>query len=168
MTAPRVRLEPPRTATRALRGLATGLRSPADGWLLARMLAWRAVLPALKRGLPLPRLVRLMAAPPSGRGRDHRREASIVDLADRVYGHRRAGNGCLERSLVAYRYLARAEADPALVIGVRHGEGDPRAHAWVVVDGDAIHDAAASLAVFAPVAMFRSDGTLEEGRDARS
>ena len=163
-----VRIALPRIATRAALGLAIGLRSPADGSLLARMLVWRAVLPALKRTLPLPRRVRLMAGRPAGRPRDHARAAAIVDLADRVYGYRRAGDGCLERSLVAYRYLGRAGVDPVLVVGLRKWEGHPRGHAWVLVDGGPIHDAPGSLAVFAPVATFRSDGALAGREGSRA
>jgi hypothetical protein len=46
--------------------------------------------------------------------------------------------GCLPRSLVVERLLARAGARPELRIGVRLDEGRLSAHAWVEVDGEPV------------------------------
>jgi Transglutaminase-like superfamily len=126
------------------------------------MVAWRAALPALKYLLPLPRLVRLMAAPRAVAARDPDRVETVVALAERVFPSvpDRPSDRCLERGLVAYRFLARANADPTLVIAVRKRAGLPRGHAWVTVDRLPVHDSPALLEDFASVMTFLSDGTL--------
>jgi hypothetical protein len=141
---------------RATGGLALAITSPAEGWLAARMLAWRAILPALKYLLPLRRLVRLMDASPARRERRAEREQRVVALADRVFDARRSDEACLERSLVTYRYLAAAGADPRLVIAIRSGLDAARGHAWVTVDGAPVHDSPAKLEEFATVITFGS------------
>jgi hypothetical protein len=76
-----------------------------------------------------------------------------------------ARDNCLERGLVAYRYLARAGADPTLVVGMPRTPGG-HGHVWVSVDGVAVHDSAARLADFEPVLAFGSDGRLVLGESA--
>ena len=129
--------------------------SPRDTWLLVRMFAWSLVLPALKFLLPLPRLVRL-AASPRTRARDARAEHAVAEHAARVYRRRRDDN-CLERSLVTYRYLGRAGAEPRLVVGVRGV--DRFGHVWVTTDGAPVHDAPAFVAELEPLLEFDAGGT---------
>ena len=119
---------------RLLRGC---MHSPGDGWLALRMVAWRLAMPMLKWALPLPRLVRLMWA----EGRRSASEADrqrIVTLVHALYGPRggRLLDNCLERSLVSYRFLAEAGADPQLVVAVSDAGGALRGHVWVTVDGE--------------------------------
>src|SRR5206468_7627974 len=113
-----------RRSLRRARALRAGIRSPADVWLAARILAWRAVLPLLKWLLPLPKLVRLMWA---GRERERQpaHERRVVYLARKLSGPGGDGrlDNCLERSLVTYRYLSAAGAEPELVVGMA-SEGD--------------------------------------------
>ena len=111
--------------------------------------AWSLVLPVIKHLLPLPTLVRLMSGPASSQ-RSYENERRIVRSASRVYRHRRPGS-CLERSLLAYRYLSNANADPTLVIGVRREERDVIGHAWVLVDGSPLYESSAYLESFVPV-----------------
>jgi hypothetical protein len=61
----------------------------------------------------------------------------LIATIDRVAAHVRLDgqDNCLERSLVAYRFLGRAGASPQLVIGVARDERGVRGHAWVTVDG---------------------------------
>jgi hypothetical protein len=143
---------------RATGGLALAIRAPADGWLAARMLAWRAILPALKYLLPLRRLVRLMDASPRRGERRAEREKRVVELAGRVFDVGRPGDACLELSLVTYRYLAAEGADPRLVIAIRSDRGAGRGHAWVTVDGAPVHDSPAKLEEFESVITFESGG----------
>jgi len=143
---------------RAIGGLALAVRSPADGWLAARMLAWRAILPALKHLLPLRRLVRLMNAGPVRGERRAGREQRVVALADRVFDGGSSGEGCLELSLVTYRYLTAAGADPRLVIAIRSDGAAAHGHAWVTVDGVPVHDSRSRLEEFASVITFDSGG----------
>jgi Transglutaminase-like superfamily len=121
------------------------------------MLAWRAFLPALKYCLPLRRLVRLMDARPARGERCSEREQRVVALAERVFDVGRADDSCFELSLVTYRYLAAAGADPRLVIAIR-SDGDARGHAWVTVDGAPVHDSPALLEEFTSVITFEPGG----------
>ena len=157
------------TAKRRARILGGVACRPADAWLALRMLGWRLVLPVLKRALPLPRLVRLMwagpgpGAPPSGR------LARIAELARIVYRsqhHSRAGN-CLERSLVLYRYLSAAGADPQLLVGLRPDGAAPRGHAWVTVNGVEIEEPPEALEGLARVVAFGDGGSRAEASPAR-
>jgi hypothetical protein len=123
--------------------------------------AWAAVLPALKFVLPLPRLVALVTPAERAPARDPAREQRVERLAARLYRTPRLGrDNCLERSLVTYRYLARAGSDPRLVVGMRR-EDELRGHVWVTVDGRPVHDTPDFLAGFVPLMTFP-----EPARDA--
>jgi Transglutaminase-like superfamily len=145
------------TAKRRARRLASLLIRPGDLWLALRMAAWRLVLPALKRRMPLPKLTHLMwrqaPAEPAGPAR----EARVVDLAAMVFRSEhpyRYGN-CLERSLVLYRYLSAAGSDPELLVGMRRGENELEGHAWVVARGHAVGETPESLEGYGRVVAFR-------------
>jgi hypothetical protein len=158
-------MKPRRVASHlgALRRLIT---RPADLWMLARMLAWSAFLPILKRTVPLPRLVSLMQVAPRGDTRDPIREAKVADLAAWVFKSRpRSGrDNCLERSLVAYRFLGRLNAQPELVVGLASGDCGVVGHAWTVVDGQPVHDSPLALEPYASLIVFGSDGGRSESR----
>jgi len=127
------------------------------------MLAWRAILPGLKYLVPLPRLVDLMDARPRGGPRRPDHEQRIATLAERVFDHGRSSEDCLELSLVTYRYLAAAGADPRLVIAIRNDGRLARGHAWVTVDGVPVHDSPALLDDFASLVTFESGGRVHSG-----
>jgi Transglutaminase-like superfamily len=148
--------------------LATSLLArPADLWLALRMAGWRLVLPPLKRRLPVTRLVRLMWKGERSRPVTPGREARIAELARVVYRSEHASRrgNCLERSLVLYRYLSAAGADPQLVVGLRSGEAAVRGHAWVAVRGQPVEEPPQSLAGLTHVVSFRGDGSHPRSRD---
>jgi hypothetical protein len=148
------------TVNRRIRLAASLLTSPADAWLALRMVAWRLVLPLLKGRLSLTRLVRLMWSGEGARPVTAAREARVAELARMVYRSEhvsRRGN-CLERSLVLYRYLSAAGADPHLVVGMRGGEAPVRGHAWVTVRGQPVEEPPQSLAGLTRVLSFHGDG----------
>jgi len=140
----------------------TQVSTPADVWLLARMVAWVCALRLLKRVVSLPRLVLLVRQEPHGR-RDTGAEQKVVVLARWTSRFTRwsAQGPCLERALVAYRYLTAMAANPVLVIGVAPGEraiNGSRGHAWVTVDGTPVDDSGESLQGFATIVAFGPDG----------
>jgi hypothetical protein len=137
--------------------------SPREVWLLLRMAGWAPLLPILKFALPLPRLVRLLAAKPRRSDRDVEAERRIARLAAVVYRSRGVGvrDNCLERSLVAYRFLGRANAHPELVVGMRTDEGGVIGHVWVTVDGKAVHDPPGRLAKMSQMMSFDAAGELQ-------
>ncbi len=134
-------------------------RSPSHLWLLCRMAAWAAVLPVLKVALPLPRLVRLFAARPRTRQRDAETEQRVVTSAARLYRSRLVAksDNCLERSLITYRYLARINARPRLVVGMGR-RGEVVGHVWVLLDGTPVHDDEEALRDLVPVVGFGPEG----------
>jgi hypothetical protein len=146
--------------------LGTLLASPGDAWLMARICLWRLVLPVLKRRMPLPRLVGVMWAGP-GRGRRSReREARIAELVRFLFRsehHSRSGN-CLERSLVLYRYLSAAGAEPELMVGLRPRDAaQPRGHAWITVGGALVAETPDELGGVTGIVSFRGDGSRAQG-----
>jgi hypothetical protein len=139
-------------------------------WLRLRMVAWSVALPVLKRVLPLRMLARLMWREPEGPRRPER-EAAVVNTARKIYRFRpsRSRHNCLERSLLAYRFLAEAGADPVLVVGVANPNAKVLGHAWLSVDGEPVDETAHSLEDFTPVVSFGTRGivTPPPGPDAR-
>ena len=132
--------------------LAAILRSPADLRLAARMLGWALVLPLLKCVVPLPRLAKLVRPAAPARPRDAARERRVVELAHHYYGRlSHPGTACLQRSLLVYRFLAEAGADPRLAVGLRKQQGEVVGHAWVTVGGELVGEPAESLRDFAPI-----------------
>jgi hypothetical protein len=138
---------------RRLRRLGRGMRravaSPPTAWLFVRMLAWKYAFALLKRVLPLKAVVRV-ARP------RHVVASADAGARDRIEFilHRFGDDGdCLERSLVAYRFLTRAGAAPTLVIGIER-DATRRGHAWVTVEGESVVESSDALQAFAPVATF--------------
>jgi len=67
---------------------------------------------------------------------------------------------CLQRSLLLYRELSRAGADPVLAVGFRHANGRVQGHAWVVVGGRAVAEPDADMGGFVPALTFGRQGRL--------
>ena len=145
-----------------MRRVLTRFRTASDVWLAVRATAWACVLPALKHLLPVAALAALMQRPPSRVYRDVRLEEQVVTFAR--WGARlvrwRAGGNCLERGLIAYRYLGVAGASPTLVVGVGKNETGVIGHAWVLVDGQPVSEPLSTLALYTPMLAFAPDGSL--------
>jgi hypothetical protein len=110
--------------------------------------------------MPLHTLVQIVSPTPREGPRDPRRERQIAlfaDWASRIVRPRTRGN-CLERSLVAYRYLVGAHAEPRLVIGFRRDESSVLGHAWVLVDGQPVSDSPATLDEYQVAMSFDAGG----------
>jgi hypothetical protein len=144
-------------ASRA-RALVNLLSSPTDSWLAARTVTWLCVLPVLKRLLALERLVRIMWHPPRGAARDPVREERTIRVVARL--SRTSGGNCLERSLVLFRYLARANANPHLVIGMAKPD-EFLGHVWVTVDGRSLLETPETLGSYTEVVSFGRGGARE-------
>jgi transglutaminase superfamily protein len=135
------------------RTLARLLASPRHASLAARAFGWLCVLPVLKRTLPLERLVRLMSLPSRGTARDRGHEQRTILIVSRL--SRASGGNCLERSLVLYRYLAQANADPHLVVGMARPD-EYLGHVWVTVDGQPLLETPETLGGYTEVVTFRA------------
>lgn len=146
------------------------MTSSADVVLAAKACAWAALLPLLKHLVPVKSLATTMRKAPRGWSRNRAREQRIVTFARwaaRLTRWRSGGN-CLERGLIAYRYLCEAGAEPTLVVGVGRDENGVIGHAWVLIDGRPAGESPAALASYTPVFAFAPDGELREGATANA
>ena len=67
---------------------------------------------------------------------------------------------CLQRSLLLYRMLSRAGAEPILVLGLKRVNDRTLGHAWVLVDDRPLLDSEVDLRSFAPALCFGRCGKL--------
>ena len=151
---------------RAIHGFELSVREPAAGWLVIRMIAWRAALPVMERFVPLPTLVRVMGCHFRVRDRNDHQTQRIVELAERVFAAPSSSRNCLGRSMVTYRYLSKTRVEPQLVIAFRKGAAPVLGHAWVTVDAMPIHDSPQALDEFEPLVIFSSAGECVIQTDA--
>jgi len=135
----------------------TVVSGPSELLLSGRMLVWAGALPLLKRVVPLSRLVTVMA-PRHRRAPDAKRTQDVVTLARWMYRTRVLRDNCLERSLITYRYLPAGNEGSLLVLGVRKGDDGPPGHAWLIVNGVAVHDSDETLEKLVPVVAFDLNG----------
>jgi len=133
-----------------------------SGFAVGRLFPAYAVLGLLKHFVPLNRLVQWAWCPPAGprNGEVERRLAADMLRLSQLTGL--PDRDCLQRSLLLYRVLSRAGADPTLVVGFQRLDGRIIGHAWVVVDGNPIIEPDADLIRFSPTLHFgsRSRGAL--------
>jgi hypothetical protein len=123
--------------------------------VVGRLLPPYMLLGVLKHFVPLRWLAWWAWCPPSG-PRDAKAELRLTASVLRV--SQLAGlrdRDCLQRSLLLYRVLSRAGADPTLVVGFIRRNGRILGHAWVTVDGRAVIDSEPNLIQFTPALAFR-------------
>lgn len=117
----------------------------------------------LKHIVPLTQLARWAWCAPAGprdRETERRLAASVMRLSQLTGLPDR---DCLQRSLLLYRVLSRAGADPKLVVGFQRVNRQVLGHAWVTVDGRPVFEAEADLLRFVPALAFGMQGTLIPG-----
>jgi hypothetical protein len=133
--------------------------------LLIEMMLWSLVLPVVKRLIPIRRLARLMWSS-GGSARRSEQEEAVLRHARRLSRLRPSARAnCLERSLLAYRFLSRVGSDPRLILGM-HRDGQTLAgHAWITVGGKPVYESREALDQFVPIVEFGRGGTSREFRD---
>jgi hypothetical protein len=145
-----------RRISNLFRGLLVCART--DAHLLLRVLGWRLALPILKHAVPVRTLAGWMSAAPDtspGSSAQRRRVEALRQML--THGGRVVMSGnCLERSLVLYRFLGEAGAEPTLVMGVNKAGGMVGGHAWIELDGEPIEETPQET--FAPVVVFGGRG----------
>jgi hypothetical protein len=92
---------------------------------------------------------------PRGSDRHHERERRTTHVVARL--SRASGGNCLERSLILYRYLARAGARPRLVVGMAKPD-KYLGHVWVTVDGHPLLETSETLRDFREITAFGDQG----------
>jgi hypothetical protein len=131
-----------------------------SGLALAQLLPTYVLFGVLKHIVPLRWLVRRAWCPPTGardRARERRLAMRVLRLSQRMGLPDR---DCLQRSLLLYRVLSRAGADPKLVVGFQRVNSRVLGHAWVTVDGRPVFEPEADLLRFMPALTFGVHGTL--------
>jgi hypothetical protein len=155
-----VRLELTQSVTRRAAAVSGALADRQARELLVRMLVWRLFLPALKRRLPIGRLVMVMRP-------GARHVAAPVPPPERVVELARLAcrprllvwrENCLERSLIAYRYLLATGARPSLALGIGHEHAATIGHAWITIEGAPVGEAGDPLARFREVISYDPEG----------
>jgi hypothetical protein len=135
-----------------------------NGLLVARLLPAYLLLGIVKHLVPLQWLVRWAWRPPASpriRKVERRLTVGVVRLSQLTGMPDR---DCLQRSLLLFRVLSRAGADPTLVVGFKHVHNCTVGHAWVVVDGHALIESDVDLLRFAAVLYFGARGALIPAR----
>ena len=142
--------------------VAARFTSPADVGLAIRIMTWACVLPVLKRVMPIRSLVRLVWRS-SRLAPDAERDERVVVFARwacRLVRWRDGGN-CLERGLIAYRFLLEGHAEPTLVIVMgRNDAANVIGHAWVLLNGAPAGESSTAISQYVPVFAFAPDGSL--------
>jgi hypothetical protein len=128
--------------------------------VMGKLLPGYLLLGLLKHLVPISWLARWAWRRPAGR-RDYEQErrlklgvlrlSQMIGLPDR---------DCLQRSLLLYRALSRAGAEPILVLGLKRVNDRTLGHAWVLVDDRPLLDSDADLRSFAPALSFGRCGKL--------
>jgi len=132
-----------------------------NGLVLGRLFPMYLLLGLVKHLVPLRSLVQWAWCPPAD-PRDSAGQQRLVAVVARLSQLVGMDRDCLQRSLLLYRVLSRAGADPTLVVGVQRVNSRIRGHAWVVVNGCALLESEADLVQFSPILLFDSRGTLRQ------
>jgi len=125
-----------------------------DWLLVVRMAAWRVSLPVLKRLFKVATLAQFLWSPPATRFSvaERRERLELITSIVRKGGRLLVSGNCLDRSLMLYNLLSRADADPTLVLGARQGETGMAGHAWIELEGTSPFDSAVDQ--YTPVVAF--------------
>ena len=133
------------------------IRTVVDGF---RIVPAYLLLGVLKHLVPLRSLAKWTWCERTG-PRDRLAERRLTANALRLSKLLRiADRDCLQRSLLLYRLLSAAGADPELVVGLREQDGKIIGHAWVLVDDMSIVEPESDLVRFSPVLRFGARGAL--------
>jgi len=135
-----------------------GALGRADRRLLMRAFLGLTLADLSLRSAGFSRLMQRLRVAPRESGSDSmaakqpERYAHWIEVASR---HHLVRARCLHRSLVLHQWLLRDGLASQLRIGVRKEGRTLHAHAWVELDGQAIHEHADALAAFTPLAAPR-------------
>ena len=133
------------------------IRTVLDG---CRIVPSYVLLGLLKHLVPLRSLAKWTwceTTGPRDRVTERRLTANVLRLSKLL---RIADRDCLQRSLLLYRLLSAAGADPELVVGFRQQDDKIIGHAWVLVDDVSLIESESDLARFSPALRFGPRGAL--------
>lgn len=129
---------------------------------MARLYPLFVALTIAKHLLPISTLARWSWRRSRRASRDRVAEQRLVSTVLRLGGW--AGDperDCLQRSLLLYRELSYAGADPRLIVGFRRGDGRLEGHAWVETDDSPVAETPARDHGFETTLSFGRDGVID-------
>jgi Transglutaminase-like superfamily len=135
------------------------IRTVLDGF---RIVPAYVLLGLLKHLVPLRSLVKWTwceKAGPRDPVAERRLTANVLRLSKFL---RIADRDCLQRSLLLYRLLSAAGADPELVVGLHEQDGKIIGHAWVLVGGTSLVEPESDLTRFSPLLRFGARGAVRQ------
>jgi hypothetical protein len=131
-----------------------------NGIVISRLLPFYVLVTILKPFVPLQLLAQWAWCAPVG-PRNQEAEGRLAARVIRLSQLTGLGDrDCVQRSLLLYRALSRAGADPTLVVGFEQSDDGIMGHAWVVVDGQAVLESDADLRRYSRALNFGSRGML--------
>jgi len=139
------------------------IRTVLDGF---RIVPAYLLLGVLKHLVPLRSLAKWTwceTTGPRDRLAERRLTANVLRLSKLL---QISDRNCLQRSLLLYRLLSAAGADPELVVGLHEHDGKIMGHAWVLVEGKSLVEPEPALLRFSPVLRFGARGALLQGMRA--
>ena len=136
--------------------------------MVARLLPAYAAFAVLKHLLPLRALARLAWHEPQGTWSESARERLVACAVRAADVSALPDRDCLQRSLLLYRVLSRAGAEPALSVGFEKTPTGLRGHAWVVVSGRVVGESDTHISRFEPVMRFGRRGAIETDTTTRA
>ena len=140
--------------------IARASRRVRIGIIMIRLLPMYVIVGLLKHLVPLQSLARWAWRSPAG-PRDSEAErclvSSVLRLSHLIGSSER---DCVQRSVLLYRLLSRAGADPVLILGFQRENGQLLGHAWVIVDNQPVIESQAELVRFTPAFQFGWRGML--------
>jgi hypothetical protein len=146
----------------------TSFRRPmGTGLRILRLIPAYLVFAVAKHLVSLPKLARMAWQQPCGVP-DGDVTKQVIAAVVRMRKLLPTPDGdCLQKSLLLYRELSRAGADPVLVVGFRHGTTSLEGHAWIEIAGAAVADGAHDAGAFVPVLRLGPRGVVMQVREAR-
>jgi hypothetical protein len=129
-------------------------------WHLTRLGPIYLAYGAFKRLVPIRTLARWSWRPARGTSRNLDAEQRLVSSVLRLSRASGSDRDCLQRSLVLYRELSRAGADPTLVVGFRRTDRGLEGHAWVETDGVPVAEPTVREQGFETTCAFGRGGNL--------
>jgi hypothetical protein len=129
-------------------------------WQMARLGPVYLAYGVVKRLVPIGTLARWSWRRARKASRNPAAERRLVSSVIRLSAASGFDRDCLQRSLVLYRELSRAGADPTLVVGLRRTDRGLEGHAWVEADGVPVAEPTVHEQGFETTCAFGRDGIL--------
>jgi Transglutaminase-like superfamily len=135
-------------------------RRLATSLAISQLLPMYIMFGLLKHLVPLRALARLAWRDPVDDRHPERERLTVARIVKTRQLFPLWDGDCVQKSLLLYRELSSAGADPILAVGFRRTDGLVQGHTWIVVDGVAVDDRLAAAGEFTSSFCFGRRGRL--------